>query len=185
VKILPESRQLLWQDILQKIQTEWVSLDHTERAWVVENIEQLTDLQRELHALVAAAEGEAVCRDCAGGCCGTGLYHPTLVTVLAHLVLNLSLPCPDFQQSCPYLATDGCQFPPSVRPFNCLIFICDKIETRCSAETQAKLLNLEGKMREIYEAFDGRYAGSSLRGLMNQTHQAQFSGFLSRRAKIS
>ncbi len=168
VETLPDSRQILWQDIIQKVQVEWQASGEKDRAWITVKIERLTDLQQQIHCLVSVADGEDVCRDCAGACCEHGLYHPTLVTVLAHFVLNRPLPIPDFQQSCPYLGVAGCNFLPDVRPYNCLTFICELIEDRLSAEQRQALLTLELELRGIYEEFDRRYAGSSLRGLMNR-----------------
>ncbi len=168
VETLPDSRQILWQDIIQKIQVEWQALGEKDRSWITVKIERLTDLQQQIHFLVSVADGEDACRDCAGACCEHGLYHPTLVTVLAHFVLRRPLPIPDFHQSCPYFGEAGCSFSPAVRPYNCLIFICEIIEDRLSAEQRQALSSLELELRGIYEAFDHRYAGSSLRGLMNR-----------------
>jgi hypothetical protein len=168
VQTLFDSRQTDWLKIVQRVQNEWTSLVESERFWIVTKIEQLSRLQQELHSLVAAADGEDVCRDCCGGCCGDGLYHPTLVTILAHLVPDRPLPTPDFRQSCPYFGVGGCLFLPAVRPFNCVIFICEKIEERCSEKSLALICGLESQIRTIYEAFDSRFAGSSLRGVMNR-----------------
>ena len=168
VENIPDSRQTLWQDIIQKIDEEWLSLNQEERSWITGKIERLTVVQQQLHGLVTIADGEDICRDCDGACCGHGLYHPTLVTVLAHLVLNLPLPTPEFKQSCPYLGVAGCSFSPSVRPYTCLTFICELIEDRLTAEQRQVLSVLELELRGIYEAFDYRYSGSSLRGLMNR-----------------
>ena len=177
---LSDSRQVLWQDLIQQIQQEWRALDEAERSWIVVKIERLIDVQQQLHRLVTVADGEGICRDCDGACCGHGLYHPTLVTVLAHLVLNRPLPIPEFQQSCPYLGLSGCSFSPDVRPYNCLTFICDLIEDRLSVEQRQALSTLELELRGIYEAFDNRYVGSSLRGLLNRESGASLALLLQR-----
>lgn len=168
VKETPVFRQDLWRQTIRKIESEWSALEPQERLWVEGHIDRLADLQQRLHALVVGLDGEEICRDCRGACCGHGLYHPTLVTVVAHIVKKQSLPHPDFHQSCPYLGPAGCLFQPDVRPFNCVIFICERIEDQCSSEQAALMRELERQLREIYHAFDRRYAGSNLRGLMNQ-----------------
>ena len=178
---LPESRQVLWLEIIQKIQEEWRILGEVDRAWIASQVERLTDVQQQLHNLVSAADGEDICCDCGGACCGHGLYHPTLVTILAHLVFNHPLPVPDFNQSCPYLGVTGCSFSPVVRPYNCLTFICDLIECHVSEEQRQTVLTLELELRGIYESFDNRYSGSSLRGLMNRIAGEDFPAFLNRR----
>ena len=181
MKTVPALRQVLWEKIILTVQNEWQSLAGSERSWIDAKIERLTAMQTELHRLVAVAEGEAICRECNGGCCGHGLYHPTLVTLLAHLVNDQSLPVPDFYQSCPYLGSAGCSFLPALRPFNCLIFICDKIEERCPEQDVGKMSLLESELRGVYEAFDNRYTGSSLRGLMNRPLQGELQLFLGRK----
>ena len=168
VKTTPTHFQALWRELTNRLQQEWLVLGDEDRAWISGKIELLTDKQQQLHHLVTAVDGEIVCRDCAGACCEHGLYHPTLVTILAHLVVNHPLPVPDFEQSCPYLGVVGCQFPPHLRPYNCLTFICDKIDDRYTDDQQHAMLTLELELREIYEAFDTRYSGSTLRGLLNR-----------------
>lgn len=181
MKTVPALRQALWEKISLSVQNEWKSLAGPERSWVFAKIKRLTAIQSELHRLVAVAEGESICKDCHGGCCGHGLYHPTLVTLLVYLVNEQLLPVPDFRQSCPYLGAAGCHFPPASRPFNCLIFICDKIEERCLDQQIATISTLESELRGIYEAFDKRYTGSSLRGLMNRPLQGELQLFLGRK----
>ncbi len=181
VQTVSDSRQTLWLEVTRAVRAQWGAVDEAERDWAVEKIEQLTELQQKLHSLVAAADGEAVCQKCRGGCCGDGLYHPTLVTILAHLIIDEPLPTPDFSRSCPYLGKAGCLFRPAVRPFNCIIFICEKIAARCSEEQQLSLSRLEAEIRTIYEAFDQRYLGSSLRGLMNRPAATDLLGLFSRR----
>lgn len=176
----PDSRQTLWQEITHKIEEEWKTLSGDERSWITVKINRLAEVQQQLHHIVSCADGEEICRNCAGACCGHGLYHPTLVTVLAHLVLNHPLPVPDFTQSCPYFGVKGCQFLPVVRPYNCLIFICELIEERFSEDQRQSMLSLELELREVYMAFDRRYSGSSLRGLLNRTTERSFQPFLDR-----
>ena len=167
MKTTPADCQALWRKLTDKLQQEWLVLCDEDRAWISGKIRLLADKQRQLHHLVTAVDGENVCRDCGGACCEHGLYHPTLVTILAHLVVNHPLPVPDFEQSCPYLGVTNCQFPPHLRPYNCLTFICDKIDDRYTDDQHQAMLTLELELREIYEAFDSRYIGSNLRGLLN------------------
>lgn len=176
----PDSRQTLWQEITRKVKEEWISLSDDDRSWITLKVQRLADVQKKLHHIVSYADGEEICRDCAGACCGHGLYHPTLVTVLAHLVLNSPLPDPDFSQSCPYFGVKGCQFLPEVRPFNCLIFICELIEERISEGQRQEILDLELELRAIYTEFDRRYIGSSLRGVLNRTADREVQPFLER-----
>jgi len=170
-------RMDLWQSVLTDLRQEWSALDADERAWVAAAVNEIAMLQQRLQDLVDAADGAAACRDCSGGCCGHGALHLTLANVLAHYAHRLELPIPDFSRGCPWLGDQGCRFAPALRPFNCITFNCEVIDSRLPA---AEYAALEGRLRELYTAFDQRYHGSSLRGLLNGA--AQRSGaYLARR----
>lgn len=177
----PASRQLFWTDIIAAIQREWLGLDAAERTWIAAEISSLARKQQSLHRLVTAVDGETICRDCGGACCDHGCYHPTLVTILAHLVQNQPLPVPDFTRSCPYLDAGSCQFLPHLRPYNCLTFICERIDHLITPAQEQEMRDLEREIRQIYTRFDRRYLGSSLRGLMHKRSGAGPRGLLSRR----
>jgi hypothetical protein len=55
---------------------------------------------------------------------------------------------------------------PAGRPFNCITFICDGIEDRLDAAGREGFYTRERELRGLYEEFDARYAGSSLRGIL-------------------
>jgi hypothetical protein len=57
-------------------------------------------------------------------------------------------------------------------------FVCEAIDARLPAADYA---GLERQLRELYIAFDRRYTGSSLRGLLN-TATVRSGGYLTRRA---
>ncbi|MBE0599667.1 MAG: hypothetical protein IH614_20695, partial [Desulfuromonadales bacterium] len=89
-------------------------------------------------------------------------------------------PSPDFHRTCPFLAVGGCQLPLGRRPFNCVNFLCESIDARLTAAEKVALQGLESELRGLYAAFDRRYAGSSLRGLLNRAGRLGTRAFLDR-----
>lgn len=176
----PSSDLGRWREAVARIEAEWQSLDAGERAWATEQVEAIANLQQQMHRLTGGLRAEELCRKCAGECCAHGKFHPTLANIVACLAAGEPIPAPDFRDGCPYLGDSGCQFPPGLRPFNCIIFICDAIDGGLSAGSRRQLRRMEKQLRDLYAAFDERYAGSNLRGLLNHILPEQVD-YLSRR----
>lgn len=158
----------LWQQTLARIKQEVTELPAEERAWIESHLAAAAGLQEKMHGVFLAAGGEAVCADCQGLCCDRAKYHPTLVNLLHFLMPGDKPPVADFTRSCPFLGPAGCPFPAARRPFNCLTFLCERVEERLSPAECEEFYAFERQLREVYLAFDRRYTGSSLRGLLNR-----------------
>jgi hypothetical protein len=158
----------LWADLSRRAAAEFAALPEGERAWIAEQLTRAEGLQDALHALFLAVDGAATCAACVERCCDHGKYHLTLVNLLCYQARGETFPVPDFSGSCPMLATDGCRLPPGRRPFNCVTFICGAVEEGLDAVERERFWTIESGLRQIYASFDRRYAGSSLRGLLNR-----------------
>lgn len=122
----------------------------------------------ELTALFDALNGGAVCSLCRGECCRAGRYHFTAVDLLAYLVTSAELFLPRFNNgACPFLGDSGCLMQPLYRPYNCLTFVCDRIDAGmepCQRGTFSALSErLFGCYREMEAMFHNRFTG----GLLN------------------
>lgn len=177
----PRHLQREWQSILSRLETEVAELPAGERTWLERQVGQIESVQAELNALFGLAEGEDICRDCRGACCAKGLNHLTLANLLTYLLRGESLPTPDFSSTCPLLGPSGCLWTAERRPFNCVTFLCDSIEERLSEDRVEQFYALEKKLRELYNACDLRYAGSSLRGIWIALDRLGSGNFLKRR----
>lgn len=160
-------RQQLWERSVAAVQEELRHLPAAELAWIDRQLALIEDLQQQLHALFLAAGGAEACRDCQGACCARGTYHLTLANLLGLLRKGLPLPEPDFSCTCPLLGPTGCQLEVARRPYNCVSFICDRLEERLSADRQQLFYRLEAQLRQTYLEFAERYRGGSLHGLLN------------------
>lgn len=161
------------------VTAELERLPARQRAWAAERLGHIAALQEELGALFVAADGPRHCRRCAGACCERGAHHFTLVNLLAFLLAGEQPPEPDFGLTCPFLGANGCRLPVARRPFNCVIFLCDEVLAGLDADQQQRAAQLEAQLRSWYEAFDKRFAGSSMRGLLIRAERLGTTPFLS------
>lgn len=103
----------------------------------------------------AGTDGAAICADCRGKCCAHGKNHVTVVDLLVHIGAGRPMVVPDFDRDgCPYSGEAGCLMPPPYRPFNCIIFNCERIEGLLDPSTLAELYRSEEDLRELYRQFD-------------------------------
>jgi hypothetical protein len=170
-------RQQLWQQIVTEVQDQYQNLGQDEKNWLIPRLETIADLQRQLNNLFEKAGGKGHCRECAGGCCHAGHNHMTLVNLLQYVYHQQPLPAADFQQSCPFLGAEGCLLPVSRRPYNCISFNCDIIESSLSCADLNQFYRLEGELRQLYLAVARRYAGAAMTGLLLQYERLRERSF--------
>lgn len=169
-----------WQNITVAISKELSCLAESERQWIEQQITHIHHLQRQLHDLFVHGQGLVHCQNCLGSCCERGNNHMTLANVLSGL-LDRTLPAADFSQTCPFLTPKGCSLRVESRPYNCVTFICDTIEECLNAEELDQFYTLERQLREHYIAFDQRYIGSSLQGLLIRSQSMPGNQYLAHR----
>lgn len=180
--VSPSSTQR-WSRIVDSLRHEVAGLADDEKAWISARLSAIALLQDELHDLVRASGGEALCACCPEHCCGQGKNHPGLANLLFYLFEGEELPA-DFTAPCPQLGPAGCLFPPARRPFNCITFNCERIEERLTVAQRQRLVTLETALRALYESFARRYAGAGLQGLLIRAETLGQRPFLDRDDKI-
>lgn len=168
-----------WQQIVVAVQQELSCASEDERQWIEQQLANIHELQRQLQHLFIQADGFNQCQHCGGECCVLGNNHMTLVNLLSGLLYD-NLPAADFNRSCPFMNDHGCALAVETRPFNCVTFICERIEQQLSRQQLEQFYAMERQLRELYLAFDHRYAGSSLRGLLIRSRSMAGSHFLAR-----
>jgi hypothetical protein len=65
---------------------------------------------------------------------------------------------------------------PSLRPFNCIIFICEQLETDLEEEARTDLAWLETRLRQMYGEFDQLFGNRFANGLLITFQRALDSG---------
>ena len=155
----------LWLQLRDGLTREVAELPASELRWLAERLARVARLKEELHGIFLDHGGETICATCRGACCDYGRNHLTLVDMLACLIAEKPLPDPDFSRRCPYLDEQACHFLPSQRPFNCLTFLCERIEAAIPEAALLAFYRKERELRALYDEFELRYAGASLRGI--------------------
>ena len=176
----PSENHQRWQRIVLSVRKEIMSLTAEERQWIEQQLDLIADLQTEIHELFLSADGREACARCQGSCCELGQNHMTLANLLG-AILQDKLPAAHFDRTCPFLGDDGCTLDIAVRPYNCITFLCEDVEHALSVEEQNRFYRLEQQLRSLYVAFDQRYLGSSLQGLLIRSQSMAGSLFLARR----
>lgn len=161
-----DRRQMLWTAYRRLLSSDWQRLETAERQWIKDQLEAIVSLQQQLQRYFDQAGGARHCRSCNGACCERGTYHVTLVNLLAALALGRTFPEPDFSADCPMLGPTGCRLDVALRPFNCVTFVCDAVESAMEAPDQAAFYAAEKQLRRLYEAFEQRYVAASMRGFL-------------------
>ena len=163
--LMTEQINPVWQDVLQRISSEVVSLNEVERDWLKARLAVIEATQLALDELFRKVGGVDACAGCDGACCGCGRHHVTLTNLLAYLLNGENPPPPDFSRICPYLGDHGCRLPVARRPYNCITFFCETLDDRLSATDRELLSVLDRELRSEYQRIAERYPAASLRGL--------------------
>jgi len=176
-----QSRKRCWQQLVAQVESEYRQLSADEMSWIAAQLLKIEELQLQLDRLFIRGQGEQVCAACLGGCCAKGHNHMTLPNLLSFLQRGPRLPQADFSRTCPFLTTDGCQLPVSHRPYNCISFVCDRIEENLIQEDRMRFYAIERELRRLYQEFAGRYSGAAMTGLLIQAQRLGNQPFLSRK----
>ncbi|MFO7576390.1 MAG: hypothetical protein R6W66_01550 [Pelovirga sp.] len=165
---MQDSRRRRWQTIVSRVAAEYQLLPAAEKQWISVHLADMAQRQRQLEELFVAAGGPQACSDCAGGCCAHGHNHMTLANLLQFVQREQQPPVPDFTRDCPFLGPSGCLLAVGSRPYNCISFICDIIESGLAPAQLQRFYQLEQQLRRDYLAFAARYQGAAMTGLLLQ-----------------
>jgi hypothetical protein len=119
----------------------------------------------------------AECAACQGACCRFGRHHFSVVDLLGHLVAGEDLFTPDFGNPvCPYHTGTGCIMKPRLRPFTCIIFICEQIEAGLDEPVKAELTAIETELRRKYAELERLLGNRFENGLLITYERSLLSG---------
>ncbi|TLM67333.1 MAG: hypothetical protein FDZ69_04355 [Deltaproteobacteria bacterium] len=161
-----ETDAVLWAATLDRARRELLALPPAERDWLAAQVRRIGELQLELDRLFREIDGPVICTDCLGGCCSRAKHHVTLTNLLGYLLQGGTPPEPDHALACPMLGAEGCRLPVERRPFNCIIFLCDRLDDRLTSVQREAFSGIEAELRSAYHAVGDRCPGASLRGLL-------------------
>lgn len=157
----------LWDQAVAAVTTEYATLPEELRSKVRETAGAVRQAKREIHRIAEEVECGAICASCGGECCGRGKYHVTVVDILVYLAAEEPLFSPRFgQDACPYLGDCGCLMEPSLRPFNCVTFNCERVEGLWSPERLDEFYRGERGLRALYGSFERLFGNRFMQGLL-------------------
>lgn len=118
-----------WNRAIAAVSAEFASLSPAVRDRMGAVAGAIRQVRRELQGLAGEMDSAAICASCGGECCRRGKYHVTVADILVFLAEEepLFTPCFD-RDACPYLDDHGCMMEPSLRPFPCITFNCERVE---------------------------------------------------------
>ena len=173
-----QPRNQRWRQLVAQIADEYRQLPESEKEWIAKRLQRLGELQRQLNRLFERGSGLQSCGDCLGECCAKGHNHMTLANLLGFLQREQSPPPADFSRTCPFLGGQGCLLTVEMRPYNCISFVCDIIESSLTSDEVSEFYSLEQQLRSIYQEFAERYVGGGLTGLLLQSERLNGRAFL-------
>lgn len=179
---LSKERQRRWQAIVERIRQEYHALPQSEKEWIATRLQELERVQSGLDSLFGKADGALACSACQGACCAKGHNHMVLPNLLAYLQQDTLPPTADFSLTCPWLGPQGCVHEVGHRPYNCITFLCDKLEERLESAEGEEFYRLDRELRQLYRSFTERYVGGGMVGLLLQVERLGDRPFLSLRS---
>lgn len=159
--------QQVWSAAVERVKADYLALPQALKQKLAELSAEIMLMKARHQAAASTAAADKVCADCKGLCCRFGKHHFTVVDLLVYLSAGKELFNPSFDNPvCPYHSGCGCLMEPSFRPFNCIIFICEQIETGLGRQDSEELEGIETSLRKIYGEFDQLLGNRFANGLL-------------------
>lgn len=156
-----------WRIGLAAVVEEFAALDEARRCAVVALVHQIMAVKGEIAACFSLVDGAAVCAQCGGECCRAGRYHFTVIDLLAYLVAQRKLFTPSFDSgACPFIGGDGCLMEPQFRPYNCVTFVCDRVELEMAPGPRQDFNSLCDRLLTCYLEMEALLANRFRSGLL-------------------
>ncbi|GAM09523.1 hypothetical protein OR1_01802 [Geobacter sp. OR-1] len=157
-----------WGIAVDVATTEFRALDPALSESIARIIRDVMRTKQELTAIFDGLNGGEICMRCGGECCRTGCYHFTAVDLLAYLVTGEMLFSPRFDNaSCPFLGAAGCLMAPEYRPYNCVTFICDRVDVGMDSLTRDRFAALSADLLALYQKIEALFANRFVYGILN------------------
>lgn len=121
----------------------------------------------QIHLIAEVAGAAEICALCNGECCKSGKNHFRGVELIVYLNDGRELFTPCFEREiCPFLGESGCLMEPEYRPYNCITFICERVEDQLGPPQKERYYTLALDLRDLYremeQLLDNRFRCSLL-----------------------
>lgn len=169
--------QKLWSAAVERVTADYHALPQQLKLKLAELSAEIMTLKSKHQESASSADADRLCAQCKGLCCRFGKHHFTVVDLLVYLSTDRELFNPNFDNPvCPYHSGCGCLMEPHLRPFNCIIFICEQLETGLKEHVGKDLAKIETRLRRIYAELDQLLGNRFENGLLITYQRALDSG---------
>lgn len=159
--------QEMWEDAVRLARADYEALSGSVKDRVRRIGETIRQTKREIFSLANKSVIDKTCADCGGLCCKTGKYHFSVVDLLMYLSTGMELFRPVFRETpCPYLGAAGCFMEPAYRPYTCITFHCERIESQLASTDLERISVLESSLRASCRELEGLFGQRMTQGLL-------------------
>ncbi len=156
-----------WNLAVDALTAEHAALSPPRKASVTALVEAIKGVKEALHGIAEGVSVGEICAACGGECCRSGKYHVTVVDILVYLAEGREMFTPGFGPGrCPYLGGRGCLMAPPYRPFKCITFNCERVESLLGPQDKERSACLERELRALYGRFEGEFGNRFMGGLL-------------------
>jgi hypothetical protein len=157
-----------WDQGVAALGKEYAMLSPSLKAHLDQCAAAVKSCKENLHKIVRGVRAADICAQCFGECCKGGKNHVTTVDLLVYLAEGKTIFTPAFEQGiCPYLGEKGCIMEPDFRPFNCIAFICERIEGVLDTLERESFYAVERELRDLYNDYEQLFDNSFRYGLLS------------------
>jgi len=166
-----------WSTAVAAVVREYELLPGHLRQRVTELCAEIQSVKSSYQQLASSVDADGICAECRGLCCGHGKHHFSVVDLLVYRAAERELFVPDFGSPvCPYHTGRGCLMEPGLRPLNCIIFLCDRLEELLPGSARLELAALEKELRRLYCCLELLLGNRFANGLLITHERAVISG---------
>lgn len=140
-----------WDLGVVAVRREYKGLSPALKAEVSRCAFAIKSCKKEIHLITEEAGSADICALCNGECCKSGNNHFRGVELIVYLNDGRELFTPCFEgEICSCLGEFGCLMEPEYRPYNCITFICERVEDKLTPSEKERYYALALDLRAFY-----------------------------------
>jgi len=129
---------------------------------------EIKSCKHSLHLIAGEVRAAEICAHCFGECCKSGKNHVKVVDLLVYLSDDREFFTPCFERViCPYLGDSGCLMGPEYRPYNCITFICERVDELLGPPERERFHAAERELRSLYDEMEQLFDNCFRYGLLS------------------
>ena len=137
------------------VREEYAALSPLLKARLEKCAAAIKSCKQALQLIGEGVRADEICGECRGECCARGKNHVKAIDLLVYLNDGREIITPCFaQEICPYLGEKGCLMEPEYRPYNCITFICERVEGLLGPMEKSVLMPSNVSLRAFYKELE-------------------------------